>query len=163
MPKMNDHYTRLLTAYLNNTCTPQQVEELMQWLQQDASNRVLLQSLQTEFNKAMDASAEAPAETSNRLRANLMKAIQPPVKRSYKRMYFRIAAAAAIIMLALGTWWLLQLNKETGKRVAKHTDPPAQTGATNTTGAYITLANGRRIELGKTGNSAIVNDSSNII
>jgi ferric-dicitrate binding protein FerR (iron transport regulator) len=162
MPEMNDHTQQLLAAYLSNTCTPQQVEALMQWLQQDASNRVLLQTLQAEFNKAMESSAEAPEETSNRLRANLIQFIQPPVNRGYKRLYFRIAAAAAIIMLALGTAWF-QINKHAGTGVAKHTEPPAQTSTTNTTGAYITLANGERIELGKTGNGARINDSSNII
>src|ERR1044072_1990295 len=118
MPEMNDHYVQLLAAYLNNACTPQQVEELMQWLQQDASNRVLLQSLQTEFNKAMETSAEVPAETSNRLRENLMQSIQPPVVRFYKRFYFRIAAAA-IIILALGAGWFFFFNKDAGKEVAK--------------------------------------------
>jgi ferric-dicitrate binding protein FerR (iron transport regulator) len=162
MPEMNDHYARLLAAYLNNACTPQQVEELMQWLQQDASNRVLLQTLQTEFNKAMETSAEAPAETSNRVRANLMQLIQPPVVKFYKRFYFRIAAAAIIILL-LGAGWFFFINKETGKEVAKHTDPPAKPDNAKTTGAYITLANGRRIELGKTGDGSFINDSSNVI
>jgi len=162
MPEMNDHYVRLLAPYLNNACTPQQVEELMQWLQQDASNRVLLQTLQTEFNKAMETSAEAPAETGNRLRANLMQLIQPPVVKFYKRFYFRIAAAAIIILL-LGAGWLFFLNKEAGIEVAKHTDPPAKTGNTNTKGAYITLANGQRIELGKAGDGSVINDSSNVI
>jgi transmembrane sensor len=162
MPEMNDHYVRLLAAYLNNACTPQQVEELMQWLQQDASNRVLLQSLQSEFNKAMETSAEAPAETSNRLRANLLQSIQPPVVRFYKRFYFKIAAAA-IIILSLGTGWFFLFNKDAGRKVAKHTDPPAQISNTNTTGAYITLANGQRIELGRTGNGSVINDSSNVI
>ena len=162
MPKMNDHYVQLLAAYLNNACTPQQVEELMQWLQQDASNRILLQSLRAEFNKAMETSAEAPAETSTRLRAKLMQSIQPPVVKFYKRFYFKIAAAA-IIILALGAGWFFFFNKDAGKEMAKHTEPPAKTGNTKTTGAYITLANGQRIELGSTGNGAVINDSSNII
>lgn len=163
MPEMNDHYNQLLTAYLNNNCSPQQVEELMQWLQQDASNRLLLQSIQAEFYKAMEASVEAPAETSNRLRANLLLSIQPPVNKVYKRIYFRIVAAAAIILLAIGAGWFFLYKKDAGKNVAKQTDPPAQTSTTNPTAAYITLANGERIELGKTGNGTVINDSSNII
>ncbi|MCS3798872.1 FecR domain-containing protein [Niastella sp. OAS944] len=162
MPEMNDHYNQLLTAYLNNTCTPQQVEELMQWLQQDASNRVMLQSLQAEFNKAMEASVEAPAETSNRLRANLLLSIQPPVNRIYKRIYFRIAEAAAVLLL-MGAGWFFLYKRGAEKNVARQTEPSAQTSTTNSTGAYITLASGERIELGKTGNDAIINDSSNII
>src|ERR1044072_3370409 len=162
MPEMNDHYVQLLAAYLNNTCTPQQVEELMQWLQQDASNRALLQSLQAEFNKAMEASVEAPAETSNRLRANLLLSIQPPVNRIYKRIYFRIAAAGAVPLL-MGAGWFFLYKRGAEKNVARQTEPSAQTSTTNSTGAYITLASGERIELGKTGNDAIINDSSNII
>src|SRR5689334_18058467 len=111
MPETNEYYQQLLAAYLDNACTPQQVEELMQWLQQEASNRVLLQGIQAEFNKAMETNAEAPAELSDRLRTRLMQVVQPPVSRRYKRMFLP-AAAAAVLILMLGAGWFFFFNKE---------------------------------------------------
>src|SRR5688572_5888042 len=151
MPETNDYYTQLLADYINNTCTPKQVDELMQWLQQDASHRVLLQQLQAEFDKAMEGNAEAPAAISNRLRTRLMLQIQQPVTPFYKRVFFR-AAAAAILILAMGAGWFFFMKKEPVKDVANKTSMPAAapTTITKRTGAFITLANGEQIELGKT-------------
>lgn len=162
MPETNEYYAQLLADYINNACTPQQVDELMQWLQQDASNRVVLQQLQAAFNKAMDGNAEAPAEISNRLRTRLMQSIQRPVTRIYKRLFFR-AAAAAIVLGTLGAGWFFFLKKEPVKDVAMHnsTPPPVQTTITKKTGAFITLANGEQIELGKTANGSVI-DPGNI-
>jgi ferric-dicitrate binding protein FerR (iron transport regulator) len=162
MPETNDYYAQLLADYINNTCTPKQVDELMQWLQQDASNRVLLQQLQTEFRKAMEENAEAPAEISNRVRVRLMQSIRPPL---YKRLFFR-AAAAAILILMLGAGWFFFGRKEPVKEAANKSSvhPTEQTTITKKTGAFITLANGEQIELGKTENGSVIDrDHNNII
>lgn len=153
MPETNEYFKQLVTDYLNNACTPQQVEELMQLLQQDASNRVLLQSLQAEFNKAMEGGAEVPVAISDRLRNRLMSSIQPPVTRSYKRLFVRVAAAAVLI-LSLGAGWFFFLKKEPVQEVAINHNP-VQTTIAKRSGAYITLANGEQIELGKAGNGAM--------
>jgi transmembrane sensor len=156
MPERNEYYEQLLADYLNNNCTPEQVEALMNWLQQDGANRVLLQQLQAEFNKAMQTNAQAPADLSNRLRQRLMQSVQPPVKRLYRRFYFSVAAAAMLI-LALGAGWFFFLHKAGVKTVATgKSDPPASTTTTKRTGAYITLANGKEIPLGKTVDGAVI-------
>lgn len=151
MPETNEYYAQLLADYLNNKCTPQQVAELIQWLPQDAANKEILRQLQAEFNKAMQTSAQAPEAISNRLRDRLMQTIQPPVVRTYKRLYFRIAAAAIVILTLGATWFFLQ-KKTPVKDVARQTTdvPVEQTTRAKRTGAYITLANGKVIELGKT-------------
>ena len=157
MPETNDYYAQLLADYINNTCTPQKVDELMHWLQQDVSNRVLLQQLQAAFNKAMEGNAEAPAEISNRLRTRLMQSIQPPVTRIYKRLFFR-AAAAAIVLGTMGAGWFFFMKKEPVKDIARHkvVSPAVQSIVTKKTGAFITLANGEQIELGKTVNGSVI-------
>lgn len=157
MPQTNEYLTQLVTDYLNNTCTPQQVEELMQLLQQDASNRVVLHLLQAEFNKAMEENGEVPVAISDRLRNRLIRSIQPPVTRSYKRLYFRVAAAAVLI-LSLGLGWFFLLKKEPVKDVTRY--KPVQTTTAKKTGAYITLANGEQIELGKAGNGAVISNNN---
>lgn len=142
MPETNEYYAQLLADYLNNNCTPQQVEELMLWYQQDAANREILQQLQAGFDEAMQSGAQAPAAISDRLRERLMQTIQRPVARSYKRLYLRVAAAA-IIVLALGAGWFFLQKKAPVKEVATRTTgvPVEGTAQTKKTGAYITLAN----------------------
>jgi len=163
MPETNEYYAQLLADYLNNACNPQQMEELMQWLQLHAANRVLLQLVQAEFNKAMETNAEAPVEISNRLRTRLMQAIQPPASVRYKRLLFR-AAAAAILLLALGAGWFYFLKKQSVKEVAQSTPPAVQLPIAKNTSAYITLANGEQIALNEMGNgTATGHDNINII
>jgi transmembrane sensor len=155
MPERNEYYEQLLADYLDNNCTPEQVEALMNWLQQDEANRVLLQKLQSEFNIAMQSNAQAPADLSNRLRGHLMQAIQPPVTRLYRRFYFKVAVAA-ILILALGAGWFFFLHKAPVKDIViNKTDPPAS-ATTKRTGAFITLANGKEIPLGKTVDGSVI-------
>ncbi|MBO9203859.1 MULTISPECIES: FecR domain-containing protein [Niastella] len=155
MPETKEYYSQLLADYLNNSCTPQQVEELMQWLQQDAANRVLLQLLQAEFNKAMETDVEVPAELSNRLQARLIMAVQPPPSRSYK-LFYR-AAAAAILVLMLGAGWFYLQKKGVVKKGSPDTAStrPVQIPKIKKGGAFITLANGEQIELDKIGNGPL--------
>jgi transmembrane sensor len=148
MPESNEYYAQLFADYLNNNCTPQQVDELMLWLQQDAANRMVLQQLQAEYINATQTYAQVPAAISNRLRERLMHTIQPSVTRSYKRLYFRVAAAAILILL-LGAGWFFLLNKKREKDVAKRAADTPETPVTKRTGAYITLANGQEITLSK--------------
>jgi hypothetical protein len=157
MPETNEYLTQLVTDYLNNNCTPQQVSALMQLLQQDASNRVVLHLLQTEFNKEMDGNAAVPVEFSDRLRNRLMRSIQPPVTRFYKRLYFKVAAAA-ILILSLGAAWFFFQKKELVKDIVRH--KPVQTTIAKKTGAYITLANGEQIEIGKAGNGSVISNGN---
>lgn len=156
MAETNEYYTRLLENYLNNACSPQQVQELMQWLQQDAANRLLLKQLQAEFYKAMESGAEIPAGISNRVRTRLIKAVQPPASRTYKLLLYRAAAAAIfLLMLGAGLFYFGKRNavKEGSNQTAS--TPAVQTTIPKKTGAFITLANGERIELNKTGNGRV--------
>ena len=158
MPDTNKYHDQLLADYLKNNCTPEQVEALMNWLQQDGANRVLLQQLQAEFNEAMQTNAQAPAGVSNRLRERLIQSIQPPVRRIYTRWYVKVTAAA-ILILALGAGWVFLLHKGPAKDVASgKTDPPASAAATKRTGAYITLSGGKEIPLGNTVDGAVIED-----
>ncbi|OQP59585.1 hypothetical protein A3860_36970 [Niastella vici] len=156
MAEMNEYYTRLLGNYLNNACSPQQVEELLQWLQQDVANRLLLKQLQAEFQEAMDSNAEVPAHISDRVRTRLLKAVQPPASRTYKLLFYR-AAAAAILLLLLGAGLFYFGRKAAVKNGSSQTasTPPVQTTLPKKTGAFITLANGEQIELNKTGNGRV--------
>lgn len=158
MPETNEYHHQLLADYLNNNCTPEQVEALMNWLQQDGANRVLLQQLQAEFNDAMRSNAQAPAGVSNRLRERLIQSIQPPVRRIYTRWYVKVTAAA-ILILALGAAWVFFLHKGPAKDVATgKKDPPASAAASKRTGPYITLASGKEIPLGKTVDGTVIAD-----
>ncbi|WP_207514331.1 FecR family protein [Longitalea luteola] len=163
MPGSNEHFRQLVTDYLNNACTPQQVEELMRLLQQDAANRVVLQLLQAEFIAAMENRDELPVAISVRLRNRLMQSVQPPVTRFYQRLFFRVAAAA-ILILSLGAGWFFLQKKAPVKEVVRNTAPPVQTTISKKTGAYITLANGEQIEISNAGKDTVIsNNNINVI
>jgi transmembrane sensor len=138
MSKTTEYYQQLLKDYINNTCTPEQVEEVLLFLQQDASNRLLLQHLQAEFDKG--SQEPVPAHISDNLRNRLLQAIQPaPVIPMYRRTLFRVALAA-VLVIAVGSTWFFFPKTAPVKEVVRQ-QPPANRVAT------ITLPNGEVIPL----------------
>ena len=43
MEKDQSYYKELLSRYLENNCSPEEAEEILDFLQKDESNRILLQ------------------------------------------------------------------------------------------------------------------------
>lgn len=146
-----DHYRQLLQRYLDNDCTPQQVEEVMQYLQQDASARVLLEQMQTAFEKAMELQDPAvPAAISEHLYRRLSESIPPPPRRPfYRTLLFRVAAAALLlVLLGAGMYFLFFDNQSVkpaaGDITATRVIPATLPGRNK---AYITMADGKEMLL----------------
>jgi len=107
MSGTEEYYRQLLADYLNNNCTPQQAEEILDFLRQDVSDKILLQQLQDEFNHIIKEEKEVPAEVSDNVRNRLMQIIGPAtVIPFYRRPFFRIAAAAVVTGLLAGGYFL---------------------------------------------------------
>lgn len=144
-----DYYRQLLRQYLNNDCTPQQVEEVLQFLQQDAANRGLLQELQAGFDQAMELKdLTMPVAVSENLQRRLMQKIRPRPP-FYKSVLFRVAVAALlVIMLGAGTYFLF-FNAPPVKETAGNTTHPPATLPTlpGRNKAFITMANGEQMVL----------------
>lgn len=54
MEESVSYYKELLIKWLNNECTPEEAEKVLLFLQGSGANRVLLQQLRTEFDRAME-------------------------------------------------------------------------------------------------------------
>jgi transmembrane sensor len=162
MPRTTEYYRQLLASYINNNCTPQQADEVMQFLQQDVSNKLLLQQLQAEFNRAMEIKEPVPTAISKKLQQRLMQAILPaPVIPFYNRLFFKITAAVFII-IALGAGWFLFVKNKPAKQVVYHKtrSSPVKSAAGHKKAATITLANGEQIILSDTAGAAIIQQNN---
>jgi hypothetical protein len=158
MEKDQNYYRQLLHQYLNNNCTPQQVEEVLQYLQQEGTGRLVLEHMQTEFDQAMELEQPVvPLHISQNLQRRLTEQIiTQPIRPLYKRLLFRIAAAAIlVILLGAGTYYLFFNHRkvqETAGTPVTTTQPTTLPGRNR---PYITMANGRQLVLDSAGNGTL--------
>src|SRR5258706_14321455 len=95
---------KLLDRYLSGACSAEEQLKVEQWLEQQ----------ENAGNKWTEMDATAKAAWMARLHQDVRhtiqsKAVAPPGIPIYKRPFFRMAAAAAIIpMIGTGAWWLKQ-------------------------------------------------------
>jgi ferric-dicitrate binding protein FerR (iron transport regulator) len=156
MPQEKDHYKELLRRYLDNNCTPQEAEELLDYLQHDASNRMLLAEMSASFIPPAGDAVPEPGPWSERIRQQLQAKIQPlKVIPFYKRWLPKVAAAALLLICAGAVWRYYLHTKEVppadvpSKILAQQDMPPGGNRA------VLTLANGSTVLLDSTANGDI--------
>lgn len=151
MLKDKDHYQQLLQRFLDNNSTPAETAELLDFLQQDASNRFLLEEMSASFGRPVQ---EDPGPWRDRVKEKLLLAAQPvKVVPFYKK--WLPAAAAAVLLLAIATvgWQYYHTTKNTRPVPALVEARPDVLPGGNK--ASLTLANGATILLDSTANDAI--------
>ncbi|WP_346316615.1 FecR domain-containing protein [Chitinophaga sp. YIM B06452] len=151
MPEEKDHYQQLLQRFLDNTCTPGETEELFDFLQQDASNRPLLEEMSASFNSP---AKDEPGPWRDRVREKLLLAARPvKVVPFYKKWLPKVAAAALLLTVATIGWQYYRNTKDI--------TPPATTAGTRPdplpggSKATLTLANGATVLLDSAASDAI--------
>lgn len=151
MPKEKDHYQQLLQRFLDNNCTPGETEELFDFLQQDASNRLLLEEMSASFG--------SPAQQDvgpwrDRVREKLLLATQPvKVVPFYKKWLPKVAAAVLLLAIATIGWQYYRTAKNvTPLSSLANTRPDPLPGGNK---AMLTLANGATVVLDSAANNAI--------
>lgn len=151
MPKEKDHYQQLLQRFLDNNCTPGETEELFDFLQQDASNRLLLEEMSASFG--------SPAQQDvglwrDRVREKLLLATQPvKVVPFYKKWLPKVAAAVLLLAIATIGWQYYRTAKNvTPLSSLANTQPDPLPGGNK---AMLTLANGATVVLDSAANNAI--------
>jgi transmembrane sensor len=165
MPNNQNYYQQLLVKYINHTCTPAEVEEVMQFLQQDAANRLLLQQLRLQFEAAMEQQQAVPETMSNNLRRRLTEKIQPArVLPLYKHRLFRIAAAVLIMIgLGAGSYVLFFGPAPVKVAVTKTNTQPVPVAAPGKAMATITLANGEQIVLDSNASGVLTQQGTTVV
>jgi transmembrane sensor len=173
--KNDAYYQQLLQQWQQRRCTPTEAIELMDYLRQDASNRILLNELQEAFRQVTPETAPLSADPGERVRKELLKHIQAsPITPMYQpQKYtgaFKLAAAAAILLaIALPATYFLLNRQPAATPVVATSQPAAVTSASHK--AVLTLANGEKIvldekgmqQLAQQGNSNILNKNGQLV
>ncbi|MBN8785956.1 MAG: FecR family protein [Terrimonas sp.] len=154
MQKDNTYYKELMTRFLNNECTDEEVVEILDYIGKSDSNRLLLEQMQA-FYKASLQEDDLPeaAGWSSRVRMELLKNINTrtaiPV---YKRQFFR-AAAVVFLLLSAGAFFYFSSRKTIHNDIASGRKSEIILPGSNK--ATLTLADGSLIDLNEAGNGDI--------
>lgn len=137
----------LLARYQSNLCTEDELQELEQWY-----------SSLNSANEPVEMNDAVANEMLTQFRSILKTA--SPVVPFYRRKIFRIAAAAAIIILIVTTGVLIMQSKENNIGTITTTNGAVDISAPNSTKAYITLSDNRKIYLDSVANGTIVSEGN---
>ena len=108
----------LLVKYMLNEAIPDEELQVQEWLNADAANRKYYEHFKLIWDESQTLAANITVD-ENAAWENFKTRIQRPVtteNRSSKIVRFpfrKMQVAAAILLLALGSWWLYTLNKPT--------------------------------------------------
>lgn len=143
MPQEKDHYQQLLRRFLDNNCTPAETRELFDFLQQDASNRLLLEEMNASFGLP---APEVQGPWRDRVREKLLLAAQPvKVIPLYKKWLPKVAAAVLLLAVATFAWQYSRTTKIAAP--ATTLASAAKDAMPGGSKATLTLANGATVVL----------------
>lgn len=113
-PKSDHYYQQLIEKYLTNECNSVEAKELFDYLNQDQSNKILLNKLQNEFEKAINQPYVINNDISKRIWNKLESNSHAPVATLQKRRKWLGVAAAVIAMMTLSAvlYMYLPQNKQ---------------------------------------------------
>jgi ferric-dicitrate binding protein FerR (iron transport regulator) len=147
MPEENIHIDELIVKHLQESLTDAEQQQLNRWVAASAANRLLFERLtepnyiNAELEKMDGYDDEKGWETIKRTVAFT----KPPSTKKFN--WTRVAAAAAIIILGTGSYFVYvnNINKKDG--IAKLPQQSKDVKAPATVRAIITLANGEEVNL----------------
>lgn len=150
-------FTELFQKYINNNCTPEEVDQLMELLENNRQGQAGEELLRSELLAGME-----PVEDSDpALRQVLQKrfqaieqhiASQQPRSGIFRLTWIRTAAAVLLILLGSGIWyWLNRDSNDTKPAIVENNTDIAPGGNK----AVLTLAGGQTIVLDNAANGTI--------
>ena len=152
----------LFQKYINNECSPDEVDQLMEFLE-GHGNEALIQEL---INTQLAAGTESPGYTDallqqqleNQLQVILQRINQPQPAKVRPLRWIKIAAAAVVILSIGGAvWWL---NRSPKVETAKQTSKPGKDILPGGNKAVLTLANGSTIVLNDAANGQLAREGN---
>ena len=152
MEKDQSYYKELLTRYLENNCSPQEADEILDFMQKDESNRILLHTMNKEFKNI----PQMAVELNGRLRDQLLQKIKPaPVVPLNRKWWARVAIAAAVILVISTGYYLLSEHKSRQADNAGNLVQIEQDILPGGDKAVLTLGDGTQILLDTAGNGTL--------
>lgn len=158
-------YQSLLEKYLSNQCTPAEAEELFNYLQKDEAGRLLLKSLQQNFDKDdFEQRAVIDPNVSDAVWRRLEKGIeQQEIKKQYPFKRWVAVAAAAVVLFTAG-WFLYLRNKpSTSNYLVSQKERYKNDVLPGGNKAVLTLGNGTKIVLNQSKNGFVSKQGQTVI
>jgi transmembrane sensor len=156
----NNRLQYLVSQYLNDTCTQEELAEFWQQIgemEDETPMRDALQHLWLQSKAGNDTPATGWEAVLQQVYSKADLHLQEPVAIPlWKRGVFRWAAAA-VVVLSLGTagYWLLNNNKPSGSKEVVSAITPQDVSAPQNNRATITLSNGQTVYLDSAGNGSL--------
>ncbi|SHM91234.1 FecR family protein [Chitinophaga jiangningensis] len=157
------YYQQLLAKYLEGKCTPEESEELLQWLDTRDSRRTALQAMQEEFERSMTEPAMVPESMSNRVETRLLQEISKnkvvPMHPLRRKKWMVAAAVMTGVAVAAGFYMYTahRVQPAVVKQIASVAD--IKPGSDK---AILTLADGTQVTLDSAGNQVIVQGGTKV-
>lgn len=115
MKKDKTYYRELMLRYLDNACTPEETEELLDYIGEDASNRLILEEMQAGYaTSPQEEDTTAAAPWGDRVREKLLEKIHVhtvPVIPFYRKKLF--VAASVFVLFATGLFFYFNTGQKT--------------------------------------------------
>jgi len=163
MTKDTLYFNELLERYVQNKCNPAEVEELLDFLQKDESNRLLLQKMNEKFKLGDTESPSATGEYSDRVRQALIKKIEPAPVISMRSWPKFAVAAAIIVILLTASFFILNKSSSRNQKLVKENNirqPYKNDVAPGGNKAVLMLADGSRIILDSVANGTLAQEGN---
>lgn len=151
----------LIVKRMQDSLSPQEQAELEAWLHEDSENYLLYEELMDEnklgagLEELQSIDHEAAYE---RLSERFFHSTPVMKKNTYKVWYF---AAAAVLVLSIGAYWLLSQRNEPAAAITKQQDLDSiKPGGKK---AILTLSDGRTIRLNNNQQGLIAREGNNTI
>ena len=153
----NDNIKSLFRRFLDNKCTPAEVKALLQYF--DAGeNEVLLRDLIREQSEAVSDTSLPPESLRplldiayNKIHSAIAKDAGPPqapIVPLYHRLWFRISAAAAVMLfISIAAFYFLHQRNDSITAQTQNAAQQIKDIPPGTNNAILTLDNGTRIVL----------------
>ncbi len=158
--KDNLYYKQLFKRYLNNECTPEELEELLDYVRGDEANKMIVEAFQGAGNKIRSERETEKTAWAERIRKELRKMGKTKVVPFYRKRFFSAAAAVCLVVLCWAFFYFLSRpQKETVTEIVEIHHPilPGKEKAT------LTLADGSVIELSGENNGNIATQGNSRI
>lgn len=159
MARTENEKRELLGRYIDNRCSPQEWEEILLLLREDADARALLQLMRRAFYEQAGPQGELSPDRSRIIRARLVQKISgKTIRRTL--IAWSAAAAAVICLLTAGSYFLF--NRETAPKQAQSDNTLSRQHDIRPGGnkAILTLVDGQRIDLDDTKNGQLAIEGS---
>lgn len=109
MEKDKTYYKQLIARYLDDECTAEELEEVLDYIGKDEANRLMLEQMRAAHEQSF--SRELPLEEnewSERVRLELLKRTGAGiVVPFYKRRFARVAAAIILVLVSAAAYYYL--------------------------------------------------------